>query len=180
MRGQGEEDAAKVWQRVSPPHRPALFWRERIMKKRTLILVGLFVLLGGYAASGAIRATAPGRPEVKITPPPADLAPELAAFSGIWEDGRDGVLPARLIVEKIQANWATIVYTWADDPTGNFKAGWARVRAKVLPDGTLRWGYPGKFTVKLVNGGTNIEGKKEQAGSLSTFALKKVGLAAAQ
>lgn len=150
------------------------------MKTRTLIIVGLFLLLGAYAASGAIRATAPGHPEVKITPPPAGLAPEVAAFSGIWDGARDGVLPNRLIVEKIHANWATIVYTWADDPTGNFKAGWARVRAKVLPDGTLHWGYPGKFTVKLVNDGTNIEGKKEQAGGVSTFTLKKVGLAAAQ
>jgi len=147
------------------------------MKARVAFLAFLILLLGVYAPLGIVRPIAPGRPEVNITPPPADLASELAAFSGVWENVQDHVLPTRLIVEDIQPNYATITYTWTQDPSGNFKAGWARVHAKVLPGGILRWGYPGRFTVKVVNDGTTIEGKKEQTGRVSTFTLKKAELA---
>ena len=151
------------------------------MKLRIPLFACLFVVLGGYLALTSITATTIESPEVELTPPSVDLAPHFAAFSGIWEGSQDRCLPSRLVVEKIHPNWATIVYTWTDHPTGSFKAGWARVRAKALPDGTLRWGYPGRFTVRLVDGGTSLEGKMEQGGSVSTFRMNKVGrLAVAQ
>jgi hypothetical protein len=144
------------------------------MKARTGVLVFLAIVSIGYGAWGKIPAPIFAPPEVRITPPSPDLAAELAAFSGIWEDTQDGVLPSRLVIEKIHGNWATIVYVWADHPTGSFKGGWERVRAKVLPDGKLHWGYPGRFTVEIAKDGTSIEGTKEQAGRSSTFTMRKV------
>ncbi len=150
------------------------------MKARTGLLACLIVLLGGYVVSARNTTPIAGSPDIRVTPPSADLAPELAAFSGIWEGGPEEVLPRRLIIESIHSNWATIVYTWAEHPTEGIKAGWMRVRAKVLPGGKLRWGFPGRFTVELANGGLAIEGKREQAGRVSTFTMKKVGPLAAQ
>ena len=72
------------------------------------------------------------------------------------------------------------MYTWAEQPTDGIKAGWMRVRAKVFPGGKLRWGFPGRFTVELADGGLAIEGKREQSGRVSTFTMKKVGPLAAQ
>jgi hypothetical protein len=145
------------------------------VKARTGILTCLFLVLGCYVASAGIASAIAGSPAVKITPPSEDLAPELAAFSGIWECHSHGVLPSRLIVEEIHPNWATVVYSWADHPTGEPKAGWARVRTKVFPDGKMQWGFPGKFTVEVAGDGMTIEGKKEQGGRVATFTMKKVG-----
>jgi hypothetical protein len=41
------------------------------------------------------------------------------------------------VVEKVHPEWASILYAWEDDPNGQFKAGWVRTRAKILPGGTL-------------------------------------------
>ena len=170
----GEDGAANLLRRVNRPSGPAVGRKERAMRTWSVVLTCLFIVLVGYAASGRNTATIPEVPKVQITPPPVDLTPDLAAFSGIWESPQDGALPSRLIVERIYPNWATIVYTWADHPAGDFKGGWERVRAKVQPDGKLRWGYPGKFTIRIGEDGTSIEGTKEQAGRLSTFTMKKV------
>lgn len=148
------------------------------MKARVAVSLGVAVLVVGYMAAGSIRATLPGRPGTQITPPSAYLPPELASFSGIWEGSEDGVLPNRLIVEEIFPTWASIVYHWADSPTGNVKAGRARVLARVLPDGRLRWGYPVRFTLELADDGMSIKGSIERAGAASRFTLKKVEPAA--
>jgi hypothetical protein len=43
-----------------------------------------------------------------MTPPAADLPPEVKAFFGTW----DGVLASRLVVEEIDATYARVVYAW--------------------------------------------------------------------
>ena len=73
-------------------------------------------------------------PEVRMTPPAADLPPEVKAFFGTW----DGVLASRLVVEEIDATYARVVYAWGDDPQERFKGGWSRITAKVLPGGALQ------------------------------------------
>ncbi len=150
------------------------------MKARTGLLACLIVVLGGYVAMARNTTEPPGSSEFTIIPPSPDLSPELAAFSGIWVSNPGGVVPSRLIVEEIHPNWASIVYTWGDGPIGGLKTGWARARARVLPDGKLRWGFPGKFTVEISSDRMSIHGKKEQAGGVGTFAMQKTGSLAAQ
>lgn len=139
---------------------------------RTLTYVVLALMLAGCAAQAA---TIPGPPEVKITPPAAGLAPEVAAFSGIWEGAWDGTLPSRLGVESIDAESARVVYAWADHPQGRFKGGWTRARAKVLPGGKLQWGSEVKFTFEMTKDRMSIEGEREQGGNISSVTMKKVG-----
>jgi hypothetical protein len=150
------------------------------MRAQTGLFACLILLLGGYAVSARNPAPIALSPDVRVTPPSEDLAPELAAFSGVWESSPEEVLPGRLIIEKIHSNRATVMYTWTDQPAAGLKAGWIRARANVLPGGRLRWGFPGRFTVELTHGGLGIEGKREQAGRVSTFTMKKVGQLAAQ
>ncbi len=143
------------------------------MNARVGLLACLIVVVGGYVALWRLTPRMVGSLEITITPPSADVPRELTAYSGIWESNPGGDLPSRLIVEEIHPNWATIVYTWADHPTGEPKPGWARVRAKVVPGGKLRWAFPHKFTVDLAHDGMSLEGKREQAGKLVTFSLRK-------
>lgn len=141
----------------------------------TFIGCVMAILLIGYIASGQTTPSViTGLLKAKITPAASDLAPELTARRGTWEASNEEVLPNRLTIEEIHSNWATVVYSWADHPTAGLKAGWARVRAKVLPDGTLHWGYPGRFTLKMARDGMSLEGKKEQAGRVSNFTMRKV------
>ena len=118
--------------------------------------------------------TVPSPPEVTITPPAADLPPELAAYSGTWEGAWGNVLKSRLIVEKIDAEAARVIYAWADQPQGRFKGGWTRVRAQVLPGGKLQWGDKVKFTFEMARNRMSIEGEREEAGHMSTVIMRKV------
>ncbi len=120
--------------------------------------------------------TVPGPPEVTITPPAADLPPELAAYSGTWEGIWDTGLKSRLVVEKIDAESARVVYAWADHPQGRFKGGWVRVRAQVLPGGKLQWGDKRKFTFtfEMARDRMSIQGEREEAGHIVTVIMRKV------
>jgi hypothetical protein len=136
----------------------------------TLSAILTLVLIGG-APSATIL---PAPPELHITVPAADLPPEVAAFSGTWEGTWDDVLPSRLVVEEIDTESARVVYAWADHPQGRFQAGWARVRARVLPGGTLQWGSDGKFTFTMARDRLSINGKWEEAGHIATVIMKKI------
>ena len=125
--------------------------------------------------AGAPSATIlPAPPEVHMTVPAADLPPEVAAFSGTWEGAWDNVLPSRLVVEEIDTESARVVFAWADHPHGRFQAGWSRVRAKVLPGGTLQWGSGVKFTFTMARDRLSINGKWEEAEHSSTVMMKKI------
>ncbi len=153
--------------------RPIVQGDVEAMRAWIAALTCLIVILGWYIASGKIPGVVPGPPEAKIIPPSPHLAPNLAALSGVWESPEGGVLPSRLVVEQIEPTWASIVYFWGDDPTGNFRGGWKRVTARVFPDGKLRWGHPGKFTIEISEDGLSLVGKKEQAGNASTFTMRR-------
>ena len=128
------------------------------------------VIIGGAAST----VTLPSPPELRMTPPAADLPPEVTAFFGTWEGTWDGVLPSRLVVEEIDATSARVVYAWADDPKGRFKAGWSRVRAKILPGGALQWGSDVRFTFKMAADRRSIEGEREQAEHISLVTMQKI------
>jgi hypothetical protein len=85
-------------------------------------------------AVGALPAT----PGVHITRPAADLAPQLAAFSGTWQGRWGAQLPSELIVERITSTRAQVVYAWGQVPR-YLQAGWQRLVVPVTPDGKLQW-----------------------------------------
>jgi serine/threonine protein kinase len=123
--------------------------------------------------------TVPWPPEMRITPPSAELPPEVAAFSGVWEGAWEGVLKSRLAVEKIDGQSARGLYAWADHPHGLFTGGWVRFKATVLPPGKLQWGTPWrgseiKFTFAMAKDQMSIEGEREEGGNLAIVFMKKV------
>lgn len=136
----------------------------------TVLLFLAAIFIG--CAAGNMTANLPDPQGVVITPPPAGLAPELAAFSGTWEGMWGGTLPSRLIVEKINAKSAQVVYLYGDHPNGAFKAGWNRLQAKVLPGGKLHWGG---FTFEMGKDRMSIDGELiDKAGNISEVTMKKV------
>ena len=146
--------------------------KEEAMRAWTVGLTFLLVVLVGYVAFGV--HSIPETPVALVASPLANLAPELAAFSGTWEASQNGALPSRLVVERITPEWASLVYSRTDLSTEGAGETRERIRAKVLPGGRLRWGYPGRFTIQVGLDGTHIEGTKEQAGKVVTFTMKKV------
>ncbi len=170
---QEEESAAAGSGKMSRLKRPLVQGEGEATRAWIAALTCLIVILGGYVASGKIPGVVPGPQEVKVIPPSPHLAPKLAALSGIWESPQGEILPSRLVVEQIDPTWASIIYFWGDDPTGSFRGGWKRVKARVLLGGKLRWGHPGKFTVEISEDGLSLEGKKEQAGRVSTFTMSR-------
>jgi hypothetical protein len=135
-----------------------------------LSIILSIVIMGGVASAAIL----PAPPELRMTPPAADLPPEVAAFFGTWEGTWDGVLSSRLVVEEIDATSARVVYAWADDPQGRFKGGWSRIRAKILPGGALQWGSDVKFVFKMAKDHRSIEGEQEQAEHISLVTMQKI------
>lgn len=61
-------------------------------------------------------------------------------LSGRWCGQWDAhFLSCQLVVERISAREATVVYSWADHPAGYFKKGWVRKSAGVDSTGTIRF-----------------------------------------
>lgn len=107
--------------------------------------------------------TAPELPmpaDLKIVSPSSELEPSLAAYSGIWEGWWDGGLFARLIVESLDASWAQVVYVFDSSP-GNFKAGWSRVKSRVLKGGKLQWTFQNgnHFSFEMAEDRKSIRGE---------------------
>jgi hypothetical protein len=145
------------------------------MQTRVVFLVCLTVAFAGYVDSGKIVGSMTAAPEFRITPPPPDLAPRVAALSGIWEATQTGIGPSRVVVERIDEAWASVLQFWPDQPAEHAKGDWKRVSARVSPNGELRWGYPVKFTLRVTEDGTTLESKVERAGATVTTMLRKVG-----
>ncbi len=117
--------------------------------------------------SEKLEPTIPFPESIKIILPSADLDPEIAAFSGIWEGSwGGGFLPSRLAVEKIDSDKAQVVYAWADHPYGDFKGGWQRFIAGVYPGGErefarLEFGTAVHFTFSMDPNLQKIYGVRE-------------------
>jgi hypothetical protein len=146
---------------------------------RVAVLACLIAALSGCAGSGGLLASLPQPQDVSIIPPPAGLAPQVAAFWGMWEGywrGPSGVLPSRLIVERIDSESAEVVYVWGDDPQGHFKAGWGRFKAKVLPRGILEFGWRRTTLVfEMREDRKSIEGGRVQGSTISAATMRRVG-----
>lgn len=147
---------------------------------RTISFACLIALVAGCATPEGITPAIPGPAEVIIRPPPAGLAPELAAYSGIWEgvwSVYEAMVPARLIVQRIDAESALVIYAWGDNSAGrfSFKAGWAPRRAVVLPGPKLEFGWPEvKYTVEMGEDRTTLRIRSERVGFANHTTMKKI------
>ena len=148
---------------------------------RLPVLVFAVLVLTACASGQSVRPL-PVPYDVAIAPPAVDLTPELALFSGTWEGAWDGALLARLIVERIDSTSARVVYIWGDSPEGQFRAGWGRFSAKVLPGGKIQWGGETRFTFTLGKDRTSIHGEREQkperwenTGIINVVTMQKIG-----
>lgn len=93
--------------------------------------------VGGADTTNVPACSLPGPlpSSVKIISPPPELAPEIAAFSGVWEGRWDGVDAARIAIVQIDANQAFITYAFQNDSRTPTRP------AQVLPDRQLQWRY---------------------------------------
>lgn len=149
--------------------------KEEDMRAKIAFLVCLFVVLAGYAVSGKARDSVLEPPKITITPPPSDLAPRVATFSGVWAATYAGVGPSRVIVERINETWASMLQFWPSDSKEASDGIWRRVRVRVHPSGELRGGYPTTFSLRMAEDGTTLECIIQRAGFKATTFLKKVG-----
>jgi hypothetical protein len=145
------------------------------MKKRVALIVCAIAALVGFSASGNMLAMRTKNPEISLTLPPPELHPRLAALAGVWEASQSGLSPSRVVVEKINETWATVLHFWPNYRTGLPSGVWQRSTAKVLPDGELMWGYPLRFRLRATEGFGTLEIIKGGSGSSTTWELRRVG-----
>lgn len=75
---------------------------------------------------------------------PADTVnPLVARCSGHWYGRGDRVIADQLVVERIDADSAAILYSWGDHPDGYFQKGWVRKQAQVDSLGKLTFDLNG-------------------------------------
>ena len=145
------------------------------MRAPIAFLACLVVVLAGYVVSGNVTGSVLEPPKITIIPPAPELAPRVAAFSGVWVAGRAGIGPSRIVVERINETWASTLQFWPSDSTGNSDGIWRRVRARLQPSGELLGGYPTTFSLRLGEDGTTLECIIQRAAAKATIFLKKVG-----
>jgi hypothetical protein len=75
---------------------------------------------------------------------------------------------------RIPGGTATVFHAWGDRPRGPFTMGWEQARAKILPDGSLHWGYPGKFSLRLTVDGQELDGEYAWGGQIARITLRRV------
>ena len=134
----------------------------RIGQPMSQLAAFLFVML---TCSAALAATPlPG--DVNIIAPPAESPPEAKAFSGTWTGSWSGDLETTLIVERIDADGCSVIYSWGTLVRNRVKPGFtrargvlqgnvltfttdggARLRYKLQPDGTLKGDYSNNYGV---------------------------------
>jgi dienelactone hydrolase len=88
--------------------------------------------------------------DVQIVALGVNVPVHAAAFSGVWAGGAwDGILPHVLIVENVSATGeAQVIYSYADAPDWNTKAGFSRVQGRI---------ENGRLTFTLRNGKARVE-----------------------
>ena len=138
------------------------------------LLCGI-VVVGAYGVLAFMSPSLSGPPEMSITLPPPNLSPKLASLSGVWEPAQGDFALTRVVVERIDETRATILLTGRNHPPGYPDGGWERVRARVLREGSVEWGYPVRFTLRIAEDGATLETQTERAGATAWTTLKKVG-----
>jgi hypothetical protein len=144
------------------------------MTSRAAWLLCGFGVIGAYVVLALCSPTLSGPPEIRITPPAPALGAKLAALSGVWEPTQDAILASRVVVEQIDESRATLLLIGRNHPPG-YPNGWERVRARVLGDGQIQWGYPTRFTLRLAESGATLETRIERAGATASMTYKKAG-----
>ena len=111
-----------------------------------------------------------------VTPPAAGLAPQVAAFSGTWQGRWGGLLPSRLIVERVTTTQAQVVYVWGAFP-GYFRAGWQRVDGAITPDYKLQLDQGGvRFVFTMSADRKSLAGERVAQFNDSTITMTRVGV----
>ena len=169
------------------------------MKKRAvLILMAMIVALTANLVQAMpmpkLKTDAPLPKEINLVMPAADVAPELAAFSGIWLGTyewnyfADGVRIKRdvvIVAEKIAGNKLDLVFAFGEMRPyyRNSNVAWKRVsgtydpttRKITIPLGDPLFSTPGNATIWLAeDGGMSIFRKMVHTGTSDyTGVLKK-------
>ncbi len=102
-------------------------------------------------------------------------SPKLSTLSGVWEADPGGNTATRVVVERIDETRATILLIGRNHPPGYPHEGWERVRARVLRDGGVQWGYPVRFTLRVAEDEASLEQQRESDEAVALTILKKVG-----
>ncbi len=108
-----------------------------MMKKRrgivSLFLFLVFLALGISSCASTVLLPA----TLNIVPPSADVSPEIAAFSGMWEGKLNGMVDTILVVEKINTETAEVIISMGE--WMGFKPRYFYATAKVLHGPTIEW-----------------------------------------
>lgn len=102
-------------------------------------LVIVLLAAGSIGVAQVPQLPVPMPPDLRIIPPPADVPPERAAFSGVWVGRWDNVLDTGLAVDEITSSRVSAVYAWGVAPSWNInRAGWVRARRAEFVGADLR------------------------------------------
>lgn len=145
------------------------------MKLLMPVTLSLLVIAG--CASGPSSAPLP--PDVNVVAPDAALAPGLKGLAGKWSGkwkGRYGQLDHILIVERIDAGKASVVYatgTLVSTQGGGPSPGWFRLNGSVEP-GLLKLSLRNgaQVTYRLQADGT-LSGTYDRQGDVSSATLTR-------
>jgi len=143
------------------------------MSIRSAWILCAIVVLGAYGVLASMTPSLSVPPEIRITLPAPDLAPKLAALSGVWEPVQGVDITSRVVVERIDEARATLLLIGPNHAPGFPRGAWERVRATVLRDGAVEWGYPERFTLRIALGGATLA--SESPGAVTQTLLRKVG-----
>lgn len=125
--------------------------------------------------SASAASSVPLPSDTKIVTPAADVAPEIAAFSGKWVGIWDDTLEHMLVVEQINPPNAVVIYASGEAPSwGISKASFgrpdARIEACTL---TLTLKRPATVTYRMQKDGT-LDATYEWSGVPAHAVLKRV------
>lgn len=118
------------------------------MSTRAILTSCAIMLVGAYMVGTEVPLGAP-REDVAVAAPSASLPTATQALSGMWEGAGQGKMKVRLVVQRVHAEWASVLFTWRSEARDDVPSGWIRTRAKLLPDGALHLSYPVHLTFKL-------------------------------
>ncbi len=136
------------------------------MKTVIVGFVCILTALFGIALVNQLFAQPPG-----FVVPAPDSDPALAALTGSWDATRPGMI-TRIAVERVRPKWASVIVFWSDASAGAPGNNGQRIKARVLDDGVLQWGYPTLYTLRIHEGSATLTLEKEVLGEFryATFA----------